>query len=198
LRLIIGVLAFVTVLAYSNAEGATTHANQQRIMARDAPIDKDPIPGLKVTLKQSSTASPPSVLATVTNTNTEPVSILSYDSPLDRLALQLGLLSIAPTGADEPLDLPKIQVRRVWPPRREDLITIPPGDSASDDIVLRSDIVPPEEIKDGATVVLKGEWRAVWAKNKDEISDTSLEDPGSSSDAFQGSFGSNELEISVE
>ncbi|KFH45416.1 hypothetical protein ACRE_037760 [Hapsidospora chrysogenum ATCC 11550] len=168
-------------------------------MARDASIDEDPIPGLKVTLKQSSTASPPSVVATVTNTNTErPVSILSYDSPLDRLALQLGLLSITPTGADEPLDLPKIQVRRVWPPRREDLITIPPGESASNDIVLRSDIVPPEEIRGGATVVLNGQWRAVWANNKDEISDASLGDPGSSSDAFQGSFQSNELEISSE
>lgn len=191
-RVFIGVLIVVTVVAYLNALGAI-HTSEQGMVAEAV---QSPIAGLEVTLSQSPSDSLPSVLVTVTNTNAEPVTILQYESPLESAALQLGLLSITPTAADASLEIPKILVRRVWPPRPESLITIARGESSYKEIMLFPIFVP-SKIGDGATVVLKGEWQAVWAKHKEDISESSLEDPRGSPDAFQGVFESNELGIAI-
>ena len=159
--------------------------------------DNGPISGLDISLSQTST-SPPKITVKVTNNNDGPATFLSYGSPLDKLALQLGLLSITPAGADSPLDLPIIQVRRVWPPTKDLLITIQAGGSDSNEIELKAPIITKEKVGSSAHVVLKGEWGAVWGKDKDDIDDSSLKDIGSSPDVSKGKYQSPELEISLE
>ncbi len=86
----------------------------------------------------------------------------------------------------------------MWPPRREDLITIAAGESAMNRIVLKTDIVPPSKMGNRANVVLKGRWSGVWASVAGEVGDESLENPEGSPDAFLGEFESNVLRIEVD
>ncbi|PHH89734.1 hypothetical protein CDD83_5406 [Cordyceps sp. RAO-2017] len=154
----------------------------------------NPLGNLAVTLKQTS-SKPPTIQVTVTNKNKYPVTVLSYDSPLDQLALPLGLLSITPAGSTKPIDLPIIRVKRVWPPRDDSLIVIKPGASATSDIVLKDPPVPIKKLGRKATVILRGRWTAVWPRSKDKLSKAEIENPSSS--AFNGDFVTNPLEIKV-
>lgn len=155
-----------------------------------------PISGITVSLKQKST-SPPTIVVHVTNTNSDPVTFLSYASPLDGLALQLGLLSITPDGASTPLEIPTLEVQRKWPPEAESFVTFAPGESQQQDIVLKDTVVSPDDIGAKAIVQLKGKWQAVWGKAKEDISKEAMEKAGIADDAYSGGFMSNELEIEV-
>ena len=163
-------------------------------MADDSP--SNPIPGLDVFVRQTS-SSPPIISVKVTNTNTEPVTVLSYASPLDGLALQLGLLSITPEGAKAPLDIAKVQVRRKWPPGADALITIDAGRSQEQEIELREPIVSMESLGKKMNVQLKGKWDAVWTKGRDEISKSDFEQGKGAKDAFSGDFLSNSLDVEI-
>ncbi|KAF7543437.1 hypothetical protein G7Z17_g10739 [Cylindrodendrum hubeiense] len=155
-----------------------------------------PIAGITVSLTQKST-SPPTIIVHVTNTNSDPVTFLSYGSPLDGLALQLGLLSITPDGASTSLEVPTLEVQRKWPPDAESLITFAPGESQQQDIVIKNTVVPPDDIGAKAIVQLTGKWQAVWGKAKEDISKEAIEKAGIADDAYSGLFSSNELEIEV-
>lgn len=190
LRLLLGLVVAIGLLAYHNLS-----QNQAPTMAGSSA--SSPIDSLKLSLAQVPDASPTTVKVTVTNTGSGPITVLDYDSPLDPSALQLGLLSITPAGASAPLDLPVVQFRRIWPPGKDQLISIAPSESADSEIFFRPAIVPPEDLGEKATVQIKGEWTAVWAKTKDEISDGELNDPRGSPGVFQGSFASEPLEVTV-
>lgn len=188
-RIAIGVLLTIAVVAYINIAGP---AGPDLSMAQS-----DSASGLEVTLSQASTSSPPSLTATVKNTNSHPVTILTYDSPLDPLVLQLGYVSVTPDGRDAPLDIAKVQVRRLWPPRRDQLVVIEAGAEATNIFELKPMAVPPGDLGKKAKVSLDGEWSAVWGKSRDEVGDGELDDPKGSG-AAGGSFKSNVLEISVD
>lgn len=111
------------------------------------------------------------------------------------MALALGVLSITPAGAAKPLDLPVIMARRLWPPPPDSLVTIKPGESVGEDIVLQEPKVPMKELGDKATVFVQGKWMAVWAKGKDELTDEEIDD--STSTGFSGEYKSESLEISI-
>ncbi|KAH8176921.1 hypothetical protein LIA77_02003 [Sarocladium implicatum] len=151
-----------------------------------APSPASPLQGLKVTLEE---ATPPSsdliIIATVTNTNESPVTLLDYGSPLDSLALQLGLLRLTPEGAAEPLELPTIQLRRVWPPSRDSLVTIPTDGSLRNEIELKEPVVKVEELK-GSTyrVKMEGRWQAVWMGEKGDVDVAALDEPGGDDKVF--------------
>ncbi|KAH7175441.1 hypothetical protein EDB81DRAFT_769825 [Dactylonectria macrodidyma] len=173
-----------------------THSVPTLTLQMDDEPAPGPISGIRVSLKQKST-SPPTVIVQVTNTNSEPVTFLSYGSPLDGLAVQLGLLSITPDGAAVPLEIPILEVQRKWPPQAESLITIAPGQSQQQDLVIKDTIVSPEDVGARAIVQLKGKWQAVWGKAKEDISNEAMEKAGIADDAYSGLFLSNELEIEV-
>lgn len=154
----------------------------------------NPIPGLSISLEQTK-ASPPTITVKVTNKNTEPVTILAYGSPLDGLALQLGLLSITPAGAAEPIEIAVVQVRRKWPPDMESLITIDAGQSQQQEIVLRDTVVEVEKLGGRAKVQLKGKWEAVWGKKRHDLSKEELE---SNKGAHSGVYKSDVLEIKTD
>jgi hypothetical protein len=157
--------------------------------------DSGPIQGQQISLEQKQGASTPTVIVEVSNLNTSTVSILSYDSPLDPLALQLGLLLITPAGASEPLDLPRIQLRRVWPPTDEHLVSIGPGEIAINEVGLKSIMVNPDDLSPNPTIQLKGWWQAVWTRGKNEVHKESLENPQHATDAFRGDFLSEPLQV---
>lgn len=193
-RLLVALAIFITLVVYFRTQ---VKLEVKMVERGTGEHDKDPISGLGLSLEQVSTASPPVILARVTNNNPGPITLLDYNSPLDKGALAIGLITITPAGRSSPLDLPLINVSRLWPPSRDSLITIAPGDSAVNEITLRAPIVSPEELGTKATIQLRGRWNAVWAKKKDDISDESIENPYSSSDAFQGEFEAGHLEITV-
>lgn len=127
---------------------------------------------LEVSLSQASATATPSLSISVKNTHpSTPLTLLKWDSPLDPLALQLGLISVTPAGASAPLDMPTIKVSRAMPPGADSLVTLQPGESASSVVELRDMFVPKATWAQGeAKVSMKGRWAAVWpGLGKDDL-----------------------------
>ncbi|KAM0265714.1 hypothetical protein ACHAQJ_000148 [Trichoderma viride] len=156
----------------------------------------NPIAGLRVAIEQTRT-SPLTITSTVVNDNRHAVTILLYNSPLDTAAPTIGLLAITPDGAPEPLDLPKLQLRREWPPSPDSLIQLGPGASQTAEIVLQDFIT--SQITKKASVFLKGHWDMVWNKQKDGITADMLEQAQlqPNPNMFTGGFATESLEIST-
>ena len=185
-RLFVGALAAITLFTYYQSQFSSPTSTMG---------DETPLNGLKLSLAHVSGSSPPALTAILTNDNTVPVTLLSYDSPLDPLSLQLGFLSILPDGKDEPIEVRKLHVRRIWPPTIEQLITLAPGESARNEIVIKPMVVSPEYLGPKATFELKGKYQAVWLKDKHDIDPPSLQDPRSSPGAVEGSFTSGKVDV---
>ncbi|KAI1769937.1 hypothetical protein F4818DRAFT_434771 [Hypoxylon cercidicola] len=154
------------------------------------------IPKLQVSVRQVS-VTPPKLEIAVTNTHAEPVTVLTWNSPLDPLALQLGLLSFVPAGSDGPIDIPTIQVRRKMPPGADSLATIGAGQTREQELELREPIVPLGRLRGTVSVACRGEWMSVWPSEADVISKESLENAGAGEDAFRGSFQSEAVDIEI-
>lgn len=115
---------------------------------------------VSVTSKQ-----PPTISATVKNTHPSTVvTILKWESPLDPAALGLGLISITPAGAVEPLPINALKISRVMPPGADSLVTLGPGESTTNVVELREPVVPGSvwTTSGQATICLKGRWMAAW------------------------------------
>ncbi|KAK7702039.1 hypothetical protein SLS64_009900 [Diaporthe eres] len=127
---------------------------------------------LEISLSQASATATPSLSVSVKNTHPSTLlTMLKWDSPLDPLALQLGLASVTPAGASAPIDMPTIKVSRAMPPGADSLVTLQPGESASSVVELRDMFVPKDTWAQGkAKVSMKGRWAAVWpGLSKDEL-----------------------------
>ncbi|OAQ99378.1 hypothetical protein LLEC1_04291 [Akanthomyces lecanii] len=170
IRIVIGVIAVLTVLAYfSPAVPASLAAKLSSKMAKTtADTSRDPIPGLVVTLAQVASAHPPAFRATITNNNPFAVCFLDYDSPVDELAVQLGL-------------------------------EIPAGGSVSSgEVAVRPEHVPHEKLGDRFIVQMKGEWRAVMAMPKSEVTKEFLEHIPARPNTYQGRYESDGIEMAVD
>ncbi|KAI0598683.1 hypothetical protein F4775DRAFT_168259 [Biscogniauxia sp. FL1348] len=154
------------------------------------------IPSLKVAVRQVS-SSPPTLAIGVTNTHSSPVTILSWNSPLDPLAVQLGLVSFTPAGSNSPVDIPTIMVRRKLPPGPESLVTIEPGETKEQVLELKERVVPLETLRGKVGVVCHGSWMGVWASKADDIAAESLDSLGISEDGSGGKFESEPVEIEL-
>lgn len=159
-----------------------------------ADSDSSVVESLAVSIRQTQ-KSPPTLAIKVTNKGPKPVTILRWDSPLDPLVLQLGHLSITPSGDKKPLDIPTIKVSRKFPPDEASLVSIEPGASKENEVELKKMIVPPEKLQGGKTAVkCQGEWRSVWATARADLSKEAIEnDEGAAS----GPFESDGVEIEV-
>lgn len=127
---------------------------------------------IEVRLSQASTAATPSLSVSVKNTHpSTPLTLLKWDSPLDPLALQLGLVSVTAAGTSTPIDMPTIKVSRAMPPGADSLVTLQPGESSSSIVELRDTFVPKDTWAQGkAKASMKGRWAAVWpGLDKDEL-----------------------------
>ncbi|KAI1424804.1 hypothetical protein F5Y12DRAFT_423104 [Xylaria sp. FL1777] len=151
---------------------------------------------LEVSVRQATSSSPKLTIG-VTNTHSSPVTVFTWNSPLDPLAVQLGLLSFTPEGKDAPVDIPIIQVRRLMPPGDDAYVTIEPGQTEEREVVLRQPIVPLDKLQGKVRVVCKGEWKSVWALKKEDISAESLKNGGADDAALKGHFESNQVDIEL-
>ncbi|KKY36334.1 hypothetical protein UCDDA912_g03663 [Diaporthe ampelina] len=184
---ILGVLTFL----YHNLDHAPTSSKM-------ASQDNEILSQLHVSLSQAS-KSPPAISIKVTNKSPSPVTILSWESPLDELALSLGLLSITPSGASEPLEIDRIMVSRKLPPSEKSLVSLAPGESRENQVVLKELLVPAEKLKGKKSAVeVKGRWMGVWPKTRDELSSDAIEKGAHGGGAVAGTFASDSIEIEVD
>ena len=102
----LGIFVVLIVLwnTWSSSNSGSVTSQQERVDMSDQTLSE-----LKVSVRQAS-SSPPKLTIGVTNTHSSPVTIFTWDSPLDPLAVQLGLLSFTPEGQDSPINIPTIQV----------------------------------------------------------------------------------------
>lgn len=197
LGIILSTLAVLLLVAYFTSPATVTFHSSSAIALIKMASGSNPIDKLAVVLSQTST-SPPTVRVTVTNKNSHPVTIVTYSSPLDGIALPLGLLTITPAGASEPLKLQIIKASRIWPPQSDSLVGLEAGASATNDMVLKEPTVPMKELGGKATVFMEGRWMGVLARSKDKVFSEDLEHLGSQPDSFDGDFKSESIEITID
>ncbi|KAI1745886.1 hypothetical protein F4680DRAFT_399514 [Xylaria scruposa] len=130
---------------------------------------------LQLNVTQSPVAEP-AISVSVTNTHSStPVTFLKWDSPLDSAALGLGLVHVIPAGTTQPVHINSIKISRLMPPKGDSLVTLLPGESATNTVELRDPIVPKRVWDTGpAKVRMSGRWMAVWPEltKEDVLSDT--------------------------
>ncbi|KAF5611196.1 uncharacterized protein FSUBG_2475 [Fusarium subglutinans] len=188
-RLLIGLTVALTFIAFFTPTGYVPDVALSFRMP--AALKK-----LEVSITQEE-KDPVLIRATVRNNNDEPVTILSYGSPLDPLGISLGILYITPKGDSKPLDIMQIEASRLWPPADDALIEILPGRSAIWEFTLQEPVVPMDRVFEGATVQLKGTWNAVWTKEKKNVDYTSFEEGTPANETLTGPFKSNVIDIEV-
>jgi hypothetical protein len=190
-RILVGVLATLAAVWFFSS--SSTDANPAILSPAMA---SDPVSNLQISLSQTST-SPPTIQVAVTNKNDGPVTVTTYDTPLDPLAVQLGLLRIIPSGAEAPLELETIYVRRQWPPPEDCFITIESGKTAINDLVLKEPVVPLDTLGASVTVKLAGRWEAVWLATKEAVNVPARHDLATTSGVSSGEFSSDTLEAKL-
>lgn len=184
---IFGILTFI----YHNLE-------QVPASFKMASQDNDILSQLHISLSQAS-KSPPAISIKVTNNSHKPVTILTWDSPLDQLALSLGTVYITPSDASEPLEISRIMVQRKTPPSDESLVSLAPGESRENQVELRELLVPAEKLKGKkSTVQVKGRWMGVWPKSRDELNEEAIEKGAHGGGAVAGTYASESVEIEVD
>lgn len=192
---VFGVLTFL----YHNLGQAPTSYNNNNNNKMASQDNEQVLSQLHVSLSQASSKSPPAVSIKVTNNSPSPVTILSWESPLDPLALSLGLFSITPEGASEPMEIDRVMVSRKTPPGDDSLISLGPGESRENQVVLKEILVPAEKLKGKKSKVeVKGRWMGVWPKPRGELSGDAIEKGAHGGGAVAGTFASDSIEIEVD
>lgn len=110
----------------------------------------------------------PTVKVTIQNTHpTSPMSFLIWDTPIDRTALNNGVLRLVDAVSGEPIQGPGLKISRLLPPPRDAIVEVASLDVIEVDIELDAPWIP------GGNKLVKvhaqGEWKAVWAKPKDDV-----------------------------
>ncbi|KAI8634477.1 hypothetical protein F5Y19DRAFT_212722 [Xylariaceae sp. FL1651] len=191
------ILSIVVVLVLFWNIGSSVDTNASPVTSQQAHIkmSNPVISALKVSVRQTSPSSPQLTVG-VTNTHSSPTTVFTWNSPLDPLAVQLGLLFLTPEGSESPIDIPTIQVRRLMPPPDDAYVTIEPGQTEERELVLKKPVIPLDTLQGRVKVVCKGEWRSVWPSKKEDMSAESLKHAWSD-DALKGSFESEPVEIEL-
>ncbi|EQB56618.1 hypothetical protein CGLO_03354 [Colletotrichum gloeosporioides Cg-14] len=178
------------VLTYNHGSSRDTQSN----MSEETNINV--LSKLSIRIRQSST-SPPTVTFSVTNEHTTPLTILRWATPLDPLALQLGVLSVTPDGADAPLEIDTVALKRVMPPRDEDMVTLQPGDTTENEVILRDTVLPFDRLGKKPRVAAKGTWQTVWPTMADKLSKDTLMQLQFGDGVLSGEFETEAIEVTV-
>ncbi|TQN71543.1 putative secreted protein [Colletotrichum shisoi] len=191
-RPVVFVVVVILILTSWNRNGAyrDTMAQQQNHPAGAV------LSNLAVRIRQAST-SPPTLALSVTNNHDAPLTILRWKTPLDPLAIQLGVLSITPEGKSEPLELPTVELRRIMPPPPQDLVTLQPGERREQEVVLKEPIVPLDQLGKTARVAVKGKWQTVWPTTADKLSQETLEKLQFGDGVLTGEFESEAVDVTI-
>ncbi|KAK8133637.1 hypothetical protein PG984_005649 [Apiospora sp. TS-2023a] len=122
----------------------------------------------------------------VTNTGDKPLNVLTWNSPLDPIALKLGLVELFPSGSSEPIQINTIQVRRKMPPESDSVVTIKAGETKENVLEIGEPVVPSDKLNGKMTVRCKGSWMGVWGA--DDFKTEELEKIGSAEETQFGEF----------
>ncbi|TQV97817.1 hypothetical protein V2A60_006460 [Cordyceps javanica] len=201
LRLTVGIVAVLTLLVYFSPDAVPALASMATTSGSSGGPSADPIPQLAVTLAPVPGADPPALRATITNNNPFPVSFLDYDSPVDELAVPLGLVELTPAEGGSPVALDgRLLANRPWPPRADFVVEVPAGGGTvvSGDIALRPADVPYGKLGDAFSVRMKGPWRAVFAMPRSQVTDELLEHIPEGARTYQGTFESDRIVMNVD
>jgi hypothetical protein len=101
----------------------------------------------------------PTLHATVRNTVSHPIAILTYNSLLDKAAGVLDIIHVieSSTGNEAVSDV--VQFQRVWPPTQEAFVEIAPNDKIEVTIPLRTHKLEQGKKYD---VMAKWAWQGLW------------------------------------
>lgn len=149
---------------------------------------------LKVRL--SSGSSPPVLKVTVENeSQTHSYSVLTWNTPLDEQALNIGALTIEDAKTGEAIPGPQMKVNRKLPPPHDAVVEVPPRSTASREVNFSFPWLP----KDGKVyrVKVQGPWKAVWAKPATQITDEELSEISGDSHLLEETIRSESVELKL-
>lgn len=185
--IILSILTICATLYYLTTICTFTTTTPSRIMAAssDKQAREPSVNDLQIYLSHTWTPVP-TVKVTIQNTHpTSPMSFLIWDTPIDRTALNSGILRLVDAVLGEPIQGPGLKINRLLPPPPDAVVELAPQDVVEVDIELDAPWIP------GSNRLVKvhaqGEWRAVWAKAKDDVTAEELGALGGPG-ALKGSF----------
>lgn len=136
-----------------------------------SPSEQSSTEDLKI---QLSSGSSPSVLkVTVKNeSKSKTFSLLTWNTPLDEQALNIGALTLEDAEKGEAVPGPQMKINRKLPPPRDVIVEVSPQSTASREVNLSFPWIP----KDGKIyrIQVQGPWKAVWAKPASQVTDDEL------------------------
>lgn len=142
-------------------------------MPKSSSSTSNDVPGLELKLYQIS-RNPPSLRVTLKNTNPDtPYTILKWGTPLDSSALNTGVFSITDDKTGDEVQQVVLQINRKMPPAQEELVTVAPGTEEAIEVVFDKPWMPdakPAKYK----VKAEGEFKGVWGKYGDEVTEDEL------------------------
>jgi len=166
---IVFLLCSISLLLVAHSFGAlTSYSNMAPSSAHEQGSTQD----LKIRISSDSSSS----VLKVTLENKSPTqtySVLTWDTPLDPQAMNLGALTLEDVESGDAIPGPGMKINRQMPPPRDAVVEVRPQSSTTRDVNLGLPWIP----SDGKVyrIQTQGSWKAVWAKPAAQISDEDLE-----------------------
>lgn len=135
---------------------------------------------------QASSSLPIPIKISVQNHAQAPVTLLTWNSPLDPQAGVLGVFEVYDTGSGQGIPIDTIKVSRKLPATSEYLVEIPAGQAIDRTVKL-----PPFECEEGHeySIRAQGIWHAVWEMPLTDVKGSHLADlTGATREEFQSNF----------
>jgi hypothetical protein len=132
----------------------------------------------------------PTLRATVQNTAPHPITILAYNSLLDKAAGVLDIVHVIDSSTGNEVVFDMVQFQRVWPPTQEAFVEIAPNDKIEVTIPLRT-----HNLEEGKKydVMAKGQWQGLWKGGVDVALEAC-----SKSDTAAGSWNGPTTEVQMQ
>lgn len=145
---------------------------------------------IAATREAVSTGQPCELDITIHNDDADtPVTVLTWNTPLDESAVILGVFEIHDRETGDLLPIDTINFMRQLPPLPEHLVEIQPKGTTTAHAVLKDVNLSPGHTY---SIQAKGWWQSVWRMAKDEVISKYLEDQ---SGAISGDILSNTVEV---
>lgn len=135
---------------------------------------------------QASSSLPVPITISIHNHAEAPVTLLTWNSPLDFQAGVLGVFEVCDTGNGQAIPIDTIKVSRKLPATPADLVEIPAGQAIDRTVKL-----PAFECEEGHeySIRAQGIWHAVWEMPLTDVTEYHLADlTGATRGEFQSNF----------
>lgn len=152
----------------------TIDSIDSRMSASSNQQEREPsVEDLRIYLSHTWTPVP-TVNVTIQNIHpTSHLSFLIWDTPIDRTALNSGILRLVDAVSGDFIQGPGLKITRLLPPPRDAMVELAPQDVVEVDIDLNAPWIPGDNKL--VKVHAQGEWKAVWPTAKDDVTREELE-----------------------